>query len=114
MAEIRGAYNELTKRSYYEGTNLTSSLVHAVLTDEEDVPDAFAKLRIIYPYLMSVRYDNARTRGADLEIEAEVAAKSPLELFSALFEAQNGREMSGEQEEFVKNLIERVWDSETC
>lgn len=113
VVEIKGYYEELTKKSYYDGTDLQSSLVHAVLSDEDDVTDAFAKMRVIYPYLMSVRYDNIRTRamGQAEEIEA-VAARSPLELFSALFEAQNNRPMTGEQEELVKKLIEKVWGDE--
>ena len=62
MVEIRGTYAELTRRNYYENTTLQNDLVHVVLTDEEDVPDALGKLRIIYPNVMSLRYDNARTR----------------------------------------------------
>ena len=36
--------------------------LHVVLTDEEDVPDALARLRTIYPNIMKLDYDNRRTR----------------------------------------------------
>lgn len=113
MVEIRGSYEQLTKRSYYENTTLPRDLVHVVLTDEEDVPDALGKLRIIYPYVMSLRYDNRRTQAQNsIELDESVPARSPYELFAALYRAQNNSEMSGEQAKLVRELIEKVWEDE--
>lgn len=113
VVEIRGTYEQLTKRSFYENTTLTKDLVHVVLTDEEEVPDALGKLRIIYPFVMSLRYDNKRTQAqAQLQLDDGVSARTPFELFAALYEAQNNAEMSGEQSEFVRALIEKVWGEE--
>ncbi len=113
VVEIRGTYEELTKKSFYEGTTLTKDLVHVVLTDEDDVPDVLAKLRLIYPYIMNVRYDNTRTQNSSQAGELEaVPARSPMELFSALFEAQNNKPMSPEQSELVQSLIEKIWGDE--
>ena len=36
--------------------------LYITLTDEQDVPDALARLRVIYPNLMQLDYDNQRTR----------------------------------------------------
>ena len=113
VVEIRGTYEQLTKRAYYENTTLPNDLVHVVLTDEDEVPDALGKLRIIYPFVMSLRYDNKRTQAqAQLQLDDEVPARTPLELFSALYTAQNNSDMSGEQTEFVRALIEKVWGEE--
>lgn len=113
VVEIRGTYEELTRLSFYQGTTLRDDLVHVVLCDEEEVPDALGKLRIIYKNVMSLRYDNARTQAqAQLELDDGVPARSPLELFSALYKAQNNAEMSGEQEAFVRSLVEKVWGEE--
>ena len=113
VVEIRGTYEQLTKRGYYENTTLPEDLVHVVLTDEEEVPDALGKLRIIYPFVMSLRYDNKRTQAqAQLQLDDGVPARTPFELFSALYTAQNNAEMSGEQSEFVRALIEKVWGEE--
>ncbi len=113
VVEIRGAYAELTKRAYYENTTLQSDLVHVVLTDEEEVPDALGKLRIIYPFVMSLRYDNTRTREqAKLQLDDCVPARTPFELFSSLYKAQNNADMSDEQADLVRSLIEKVWGEE--
>lgn len=110
VVEIRGSYEELTSKKFYGGTSLAGDLVHAVLTDEEEVPDAFGKLRLIYPNLMSVRYDNTRTKeSGEIELLSNVAARSPYELFASLYEMQNNAEMSSNQSELIKKLIEKVW-----
>ena len=59
LREIRGTYMELTAKSFYEGT-ATDDYLHITLTDEEDIPDAMNKLRVIYPNLMKLDYDNTR------------------------------------------------------
>ena len=113
VVEIRGSYEELTRKSFYNGTSLPRDLVHAVLTDEEEVIDVLGKLRIIYPYLMSVRYDNSRTRGGDeTDYLENTPLKTPSELFAALYERQNNKPMLAEQEELVRALIEKVWEDE--
>ena len=53
MREIRGTYEELTLRKNWEGT-ATDDYLHVILTDENDVPDAMARLRVIYPNIMKV------------------------------------------------------------
>ena len=61
LREVRGSYMELTDRRNYDGTAVDDYL-HITLTDEQDVPDALARLRVIYPNLMRLDYDNLRTR----------------------------------------------------
>lgn len=48
MRELRGSYEELTSRDFYQGTAVDDYL-HITLTDEEDILDAIGKLRSIYP-----------------------------------------------------------------
>ena len=57
MKELKGTYLELTSRSFYERQE-KNSYYHITLTDEEDVLDAISKLRMIYPNLMKLDYDN--------------------------------------------------------
>lgn len=110
MREIKGTYEELTSRSFYEGTKVDDYL-HITLTDEEDIVGAADKLSVIYPNLMKLDYDNKRTRLNQSVGEAEqVEEKSPLELFSELYEKQNNQPMSKEQTAFMEELIERVWE----
>ena len=108
MREIRGTYNELTLRANWEGTEVTDYL-HVVLTDEEDVPDALARLRTIYPNIMKLDYDNRRTRAsADVAAAEEMEKKSGIELFDEFYAAQNGQPMGEEQRAFAAELLERL------
>ena len=112
LREIRGTYMEVTAKSFYEGTN-TDDYLHITLTDEEDVPNALGKLRVIYPNLMKLDYDNARTRDSlRPEETADVEHLSPMELFARFFEAQNGRPMTEEQVAFVQEMMEQMWEGE--
>ncbi len=103
---------ELTARSFYEGTPVDDYL-HVTLTDEEDVPDAAGRLRVIYPNLMKLDYDNERTRAHIQIMDAEAAdRKTPLELFMEFYEKQNGQPMKKEQKEFSMELIRKIWEEE--
>lgn len=110
LREIRGSYMELTDRRNYEGT-ATEDYLHITLTDEDDVPDAIGKLRVIYPNLMKLDYDNQRTR-THVEIDGaeDVEQKTPLALFSEFFEKQNNQPMSAEQTDFLEDLIQKIWE----
>ena len=109
MKEIRGSYDELTARSFYDGTTLQEDYTHITLTDEEDIPDAAAKLRVIYHNLMKLDYDNRRTR-TDARIGSSDRARqlTPAELFDELYELQNGAPMSDTQRQFIEELTEKI------
>lgn len=110
MREIRGTYYELTLKSSYESTN-TEDYLHITLTEEEDIPDAIGKLRSIYPNIMKLDYDNLRTRGSGtIDAIENIESKSPFELFADLFKQQNNQDMSEEQEEIMRNLIDKIWE----
>lgn len=108
MREIKGTYEELTFKKNYENTN-TEDYLHIILTDEEDVADAVAKLRCVYPNLMKLDYDNTRTRNSFALTQAEeTEKKSDTELLSEFFEKQNGKPLSDEQLEYAANLFEQI------
>lgn len=109
MREIRGTFEELTDKSFYEGTAV-EDYIHVILTDEEDIPDAMGKLRVIYPNLMKMTYDNTRTRkDQKLKNGGDVEKKKPLELFEELYEKQNNQPMNEEQRKLVEDMIQAVW-----
>lgn len=108
MREIKGTYEELTFKKNYENTN-TEDYLHIILTDEEDVADAVAKLRCVYPNLMKLDYDNTRTRNSLALTQAEeTEKKTDTELLSEFFEKQNGKPLSDEQLEYAANLFEQI------
>lgn len=112
MREIKGTYLEITDRRSYEGTD-TDDYIHITLTDEEDIPDAIGKLRVIYPNLMKLDYDNKRTRkNSDIGKVQDVGCKTPLELFAELYEKQNNQPINEEQLKFMNELIEKAKEAE--
>ena len=108
LRTLRGSFAEVTNKAFYENETCDDYL-HIMLTDEEDVPEAVGKLRLIYPNLMKLSYDNTRTR-ADQIIDGaeETCRRSPLELFDELYELQNNRPMSEVQRAFAQELIEAL------
>ena len=110
LREIKGTYEELTDKKNYENTD-TDDYIHAVLTDENDVIDAMGKLRVIYPNIMQLTYDNTRTKERN-EISGveNIEEKTPLELFMELFEKQNNAPMAEEQMKFITECIDKVWE----
>ncbi len=111
MVELKGTYGEITLKSFYDNTTWQEDYTHITLTDEEDIPDAIGKLRSIYHRLMKLDYDNKRTRSnAEISTASDTESKSPLKLFSDFYVLQNNQSMSDEQTEFMKSMIEKIWE----
>lgn len=112
MREIKGSYDDIMLKKNYENTNV-EDYIHVTLTDEQDVPEGFGKIRSVYINLMKLDYDNARTRNNN-EIETQFDAKQikPADLFEGFFELQNNKKMDEEQKSFIDSLIEEIWEEE--
>lgn len=109
LTELKGSFQELTDPAFYENTTRQTDYVHLTLTDEEDIPDAVGKLRLIYQGLMKLDYDNTRTRSNQEITGAEIArTQSPLELFASFYELQNNQPMTAQQLVFLEELLGRV------
>ena len=110
MVEIKGKYDELTLKSFYDNTSYIEDYMHITLTDENDIPDVLTKLRVIYKNIMKLDYDNQRTRhSVEINGADNVERKSPFEHFGEFYEMQNGQALSEEQSEFMTEIIEQIW-----
>ncbi len=108
--EIKGTYMELTAKKFYENFP-TGDYIHVILTDEEDIPDAISKLRIIYPNIMHLSYDNHRTRaGLEIMPACDSEQKNPFELFAEFYELQNNQPLTDIQSDFVKSTMGEIWE----
>ncbi len=113
LVELKGTYDELTDKNFYENTTYGDDYVHITLTDEEDIPDVLSKLRVIYKNIMKLDYDNKRTQHKSEIIGAiDVENKTPLEHFNDFYEMQNGQPMDEEKISFVSKIIEQIWEGE--
>ena len=112
LREVRGTFAQLTDKAFYTAQQ-TDDYLHIVLTDEEDVPNAMGQLRVVYPNMMKLDYDNRRTRAmGQVGTAGEVERRSPLELFDELYEKQNGRPMEEAQKAYLTRLIGEIWEEE--
>ena len=110
MMQIKGTYDEITRRDYYENKDFKNAYLHIVLTDENDIINVSSLLRIIYKNMMSIEYDNSRTRNYQaINLVGKVENKTPKQLFGELFELRNNKEMTDEQKEYLQKVIEEVW-----
>lgn len=110
MRKIKGSYLGLTDPENYKDTRVEDYLA-VTLTDDEDIPEVMGKLLSIYPNIMKLDYDNKRTRAQGIDyVPGVVDDKSPVELFEAFYEKQNGMQMSEEQREYLTGLMEDIWE----
>ena len=102
----------MTLKKNYENTAL-DDFIHITLTDEDDVPEGFGKLCLIYKNLVKLDYDNQRTRtNNEISGAVDLEHSSPLSLFEEFYKLQNNMELSAEQKDFMQSLIENLWESD--
>lgn len=107
MRELKGEFDEIT------GLGRSDDYLHITLTDENEIPEAMGRLRLLYPNIMKLDYDNSRTRCiSEAELIADTRKKTPLEQFTDFYRQRNGSPMSEEQLEFTKELIGEIWEEE--
>lgn len=110
LRRIRGPLESLVSPEVV-GAADANDYLHVVLTDENPAMDAMARLRSHYPNVMSLEYDNARTRSAGLEGGVGVRPQdnaSPLDMFCEFYEWQNGAAPSEQQRSIVVEELERI------
>ena len=108
VVEIRGEYMDLVNASYYRSLN-RDDYYSVVLTDENDVPNAFNKLQVIYPNVMRLTYDNRRTKEQAVIQKIEgIQKKNPITLIEDFYMLQNNAEMNDEQKEMVQSIWEEI------
>ena len=109
LRSVRGSFRDLTG----EGAEKSEDYLRVILTDEQDIPDVVGRLRVFYPNLMKVEYDNRRTRAeAQLSGSFETRGRSPLSLFAELYEKQNGAPMTEEQAVFAAEIFAEIGEED--
>jgi exonuclease SbcD len=108
MRQIKGPMDELLKPEVVSSADREDYL-RVILTDEEEPIDAIGKLRSVYPNVMSLDFDNARTSREPSSISAEpeeIQMLSPYELFRKFYLKEHGSAMNEKQAEIVRELLE--------
>jgi exonuclease SbcD len=108
MREIKGGINALINDDVASLID-REDYIRAVLTDEEEIIDPMGKLRAVYPNIMGIVFENARTSAILGEIYPDIddtEKQSPYDLFAEFFLNMQGSAMSREQEEIVRKLMD--------
>ena len=104
---IRDAFDTLEQTGPEAGTEDDYYFID--LTDEEDIPNAAARLTQRFPNLLALRYDNKRTRSfGTTDSPEEVVEKTPMEQMKALYQFIQNSEMSEEAVRFVEKTMKKV------
>lgn len=109
MREIKGKIKDLIKDEFVEN-QVTDDYLHITLTDDMASQQDIATLRRLYPNIMALDYDNARTQAQGLEnnyanIDSD---KTALDHFKDFYEMQVGSSLNEEQVLLVANELKRV------
>lgn len=113
MAELKGDFATLVSDDY-ASDDIKNCYLRIVLTDEEDIPDSISRLRAVYPNVMRIEYDNTRTRAeSSVVADTEAEKKTPDMLFADLYEMQNNSPMDEKQTEYIRDIINEIWGSDT-
>ncbi len=111
MRKLKGSFEEIMYGPESKASNKDDYL-HITLTDEMDIPEGYGKLSSVYKNLISMDYDNSRTRSEqDISLLNNIKNVKPLELFEEFFEKQNNKKMTDEQKSFMEKLIEDIWEA---
>lgn len=110
VREIRGTFEQIVKEAE-SACEEKDDYVSIILTDEDEILNAFGSLKNIYPHIVQMTYDNKRTQNKQPLAQIQnVKALNPLELFDRFYENRNGLPMSDEQRLYMKELIEDIWE----
>ena len=110
MRRLRGPFSLLCDP---HRSQATGDYVQITLTDEDDVPEAVGRLREMYPNLLQLLYDNARTRAGQADFAAPaIAQRTPAQWFAQLYAQQNGAEMTDEQRTIVEGFAREIGEGD--
>ncbi|WP_027398613.1 exonuclease SbcCD subunit D [Anaerovorax odorimutans] len=110
LREIKGPIKELLKPEVYNIGDKEDYL-SVILTDEESIMDPIGKLRLVYPNIMRLEFENSKSRKRESEVNLstnEISEKSPIELFENFYTEQNGIKMSNDQRELIGSIMEKI------
>ena len=109
LRRITGTFDEIMRMAKNDPNN-HEDFIDITLTDENEIMDAMANLRTVYPNVLKLSYDNTASRAAEsIETDLGVRGASPLSIFEEFYKSRRGTDMSDEQKTYMQSLIERIW-----
>ncbi len=104
MRELRGRLEDVVSDLVVHSGD-PEDYLHITLTDEEEMFDAIGTLMRVYPNLMKLDFDNAKSQAGELSEPEQGIRLPPLsEQFAAFFEQVNGKQLNEQQQEWIATL----------
>ena len=108
MRIIKGPLHELTSPLVAAQAD-PNDYLQVILTDEEELLHPMDTLRQTYPNVLSLKFDNSRSRAAGLDPAAPEATQRPLDLLFADFYAQQqGKPLEEEKLHLVRDILNQL------
>ena len=108
LRDVRTVRGEMTQIMEQAETESCKDYISITLTDEVDPYRPKEQLEKVYPHILEIRMDNARTRKRLEEFDEEVELTDPLLVFGEFYEEIQGRELSREEREFLEKVFDKV------
>lgn len=107
--ELTGSYSELMQEDCI--ANYQDCYLRLVLTDTLQQVGVYESLRGRYPYLMQLDYEFIRRRSNALPSQENlqrIQSASPLDLFKSFYQEQQACELSADQVELVRDILQEL------
>lgn len=109
---VKGTWEEVSQGAREAGPE-RDDFIQVILQEEEEVPEAMGRLRLFYPHILQLNYDNKRNRKDQSLTKLDLTKKrSPEELFAEFYELQNNQALSTPQAAYLEDLVEEIWEGE--
>ena len=90
----------------------SDSYLRIILKDEDDIPNAWTRLRYRYPELLRLEYDNLRMK-TSLQADPLGAGEiSPLKMLGDFYRMRNGRDLDDKQLLMAEAWMEEIWEDD--
>lgn len=106
LSTIAGPYDTLIRLDYRDSCPYREDYLRILLEEDTPVPDAMAKLSVVYPRVVQLQYKGQGGIGVTESIDAPIEETlSPDAVFAAFFEKQNGIPLSDEDKNTICALL---------
>ena len=102
VKKLTGTLHEILEQA---GQEVCQAFVSITLTDDVEAFQPKERLEEKYDHILEIRIDNARTRKLLSDTEEQLAEVRPEEAFAMFFSEMNGREMTPEERELMRQVI---------
>lgn len=105
VRKIRGELAQILEHA--EAAN-REDYISVTLTDEIEPYRPKEQLEKVYPHILEIRMDNTRTRQRLEEFDDDAQIADPLTIFSDFYQEIQGRVISGEEQAYLEEILEKV------